>query len=389
MDLLAPAVKNKAESFLKVKGENQMLNKLVEMSRKYGKNPEYVLAGGGNTSCKDKDFLYIKGSGTSLATIEAEQFVKMDRSKLNLMWDKKYSDNEAEREAQVLSDMMASKAPGNESKRPSVETLLHDIFKQTFVLHVHPALVNGITCAVKGKEAVEKLFPEAIWVEATKPGYILADLCNRKMNEYRNKYNKEPDILFLQNHGIFVAADDIAEIDRLADFVMTSIKNEVRRVPDQVEKSACKKKVAEIKSELGKIYEGVCVFANNADIEKFAESSDSMKPLIKSFTPDHIVYCKAFPLYVENSDNLKADYEAYEKVNGFKAKIIFVKGVGMFAVGANEKEATIAKTVFFDAMKIAVYTESFGGAYPMTDELIDFIVNWEVESYRSKTSLGK
>jgi NAD(P)-dependent dehydrogenase (short-subunit alcohol dehydrogenase family) len=34
------------------------------------------------------------------------------------------------------------------------------------------------------------------------------------------------------------------------------------------------------------------------------------------------------------------------------------------------------------------YAESFGGFSPMRDELIDFIVNWEVESYRAKVSLS-
>jgi hypothetical protein len=40
--------------------------------------------------------------------------------------------------------------------------------------------------------------------------------------------------------------------------------------------------------------------------------------------------------------------------------------------------------LFNDALKIACYAESFGGGKPMTDELTDFIVNWEAEAYRSK-----
>ena len=55
---------------------------LVEYSNRYGKNPLFVLAGGGNTSYKTEDTLYVKGSGTSLATITEEGFVKMDRAKL-------------------------------------------------------------------------------------------------------------------------------------------------------------------------------------------------------------------------------------------------------------------------------------------------------------------
>ena len=147
---------------------------LIEMSHRYGSDPGFVLAGGGNTSYKTEDTLYVKGSGTALATISESGFVKMDRKKLSAMLEKKYSENEAEREAEVLADMMAAKCAGEEAKRPSVETLLHDLLPYKFVLHVHPALVNGITCARGGEAACRRLFPDAVWVGSTKPGYILA-----------------------------------------------------------------------------------------------------------------------------------------------------------------------------------------------------------------------
>ena len=82
------------------------LSTLVKMSNTYGSNPAYVLAGGGNTSVKDDTTLYVKGSGTQLATIKAEEFVKMDRAKLAGIWDMKFSSEEKQREAEVLSAMM-------------------------------------------------------------------------------------------------------------------------------------------------------------------------------------------------------------------------------------------------------------------------------------------
>ena len=48
--------------------ENE-LTALADMSNLYGSNPEFVLAGGGNTSYKNEDWLFVKGSGTALATI--------------------------------------------------------------------------------------------------------------------------------------------------------------------------------------------------------------------------------------------------------------------------------------------------------------------------------
>ena len=43
------------------------LDVIERISHKYGSDGNFVLAGGGNASFKDEDYLYIKGSGTSLA----------------------------------------------------------------------------------------------------------------------------------------------------------------------------------------------------------------------------------------------------------------------------------------------------------------------------------
>ena len=61
--------------------ENE-LAALAEMSNKFGSDADYVLAGGGNTSFKSDDCLFVKGSGTALATIKPDDFVKMDRRAL-------------------------------------------------------------------------------------------------------------------------------------------------------------------------------------------------------------------------------------------------------------------------------------------------------------------
>ena len=153
---------------------------LAAMSNKYGADADYVLAGGGNTSYKDSETLYVKGSGTALATIKPEEFVRMDRSLLFEIRTKQYSDVEAECEAQVLADMMAARREG-ETRRPSVETVLHDLLEWQFVLHLHPASVNGITCSVSGQATIARLFPNAVWVPNSKPGYTLAMLCMKAL----------------------------------------------------------------------------------------------------------------------------------------------------------------------------------------------------------------
>lgn len=356
---------------------------LAAMSNKYGADPAYVLAGGGNTSFKSDKNLWVKGSGTSLATIKAEDFVVLEREKLEAMWSVTYPEEEKAREAAVLSDMMAARVEG-ENRRPSVETLLHNLFPHQFILHVHPALVNGVTCGKEGKAAMQRLFPGAVWVDACKPGYILALECKTMMDAYKAEHGKDVDLLFLENHGIFFAGNSVEEVDTLATKVMDGLNAAVKRHPDLTEVECDAEKVSAAKAKLVALYgEGARVeFLSNKEILSY-------DPTTKSLSPDHIVYAKAKQLSVCEKCDLEAAFASFEAENGYKPKIVFYKGLGMFSCGMSENEAKTAGIVMLDAIKVVAYAESFGGVSPMPEFLIDFIINWEVESYRSKVSLSK
>ncbi len=358
------------------------LEALAAMSNHYGADPEFVLAGGGNTSFKSEKNLWIKGSGTSLATIKGGDFVVMDREKLAKMWDAKYPADEAAREAAVLQDMMNARIEG-ETRRPSVETLLHDLFPHPYMLHVHPALVNGVTCSTEGEAAMKRLLPDAVWVDACKPGYILALECKKCMDAYKAETGRDCDLLFLQNHGIFFAAEDVAGLDVLAERVMGALKAASPRTPNLEAIQVDLAKAEAVAAELRSLYGGETAFMANPEILSY-------DPATKSLSPDHIVYAKAKQLAIPaDGYDLKARFDAFTEENGYKPKIIFVEGLGMFACGTSQSEANTALAVMLDAIKVVAYAANFGGVSPMPEILIDFIVNWEVESYRAKVSRGK
>ena len=366
---------------------DQQLAALAAMSNKYGSNPDYVLAGGGNTSFKSEDRLWVKGSGTSLATIKAEDFVVLERPLLAEMWNAGYPKDEDAREAAVLKDMMDARIKG-ENRRPSVETLLHDLFPQRFVLHVHPAIVNGITCSKEGEAAMKRLFPEAVWVPACKPGYILALDCKKVMDAYKAESGRDCSLLFLENHGIFFAGNTAEETGALAEKVMATLNGAVKRQPDLSETEYDVERVVAVSPVLRALYgEGkpaTVKFFTNKEILAYDANT-------KSLSPDHIVYAKAKQLIIPadaDGDKIKALFDSFTAENGYKPKIAFVEGLGMFSCGMTMKEAVTAGIVMLDAVKVVAYAESFGGVSPMPDFLIDFIVNWEVESYRSKVSLA-
>lgn len=276
------------------------MKNLVSFSQKYGSNPEFVLAGGGNTSMKENGILYVKGSGCALATIQAENFVAMDLAALLEILNKQYPSTDKERESAFLADVMAARLPGEENKRPSVEALLHALLPYRYVLHLHPALVNGLTCAVDGEVCAKRLFPDAVWVDACRPGYILAKLI-------ADAIRPETNTVLLQNHGVFFAAETPEELDEMVQSMMEALTAEAGSLPE------------------------------------ILPPADISKP----FTPDQIVYC---------------------------------------GIGTTLPDTENARLLYKDAQKIACYAQKFGGPLPLSEELTNFITNWEAESYRKSQS---
>lgn len=111
------------------------------------------LPGGGNTSVKDEKYLYVKPSGVALAKIKPENFVKMDRALIEKIFTHDMPSDVAQREAIAKEFMMAAVCPES-SGRPSVEAPLHELIPFRYVVHLHPALVNGMTLCRKRRKSL-------------------------------------------------------------------------------------------------------------------------------------------------------------------------------------------------------------------------------------------
>ena len=135
---------------------NTDLQELVKISQYYGKDKRYVIAGGGNTSLKTDDRIWIKDSGLPLSTITEEGFSMMDREKLKKISTREYSKEPVKREQKILDDL--AEANLTKERRPSVEISLHDLINYKFVVHLHPAFVTGLLCGNDAGKYVDILF---------------------------------------------------------------------------------------------------------------------------------------------------------------------------------------------------------------------------------------
>jgi len=351
------------------------LSGIIRLSNTYGSDPELVLAGGGNTSVKDAETLYIKCSGTSLKTIDEDGFVPLNRALLEQTLTKEYPADDAGREAAFLKDVMAARAIPGETRRPSVEALLHHLFPQRYVVHLHPALINGLTCGREGQRRTKELFGDsAVWIPVIRPGFVLGKCCHSVMEAHQVQTGEPVSLAILENHGIFIAADTEEEIGAILETVVDTLKRAITVYPDQnftetIEPALMR----DLREKTGASH---IQFCTSPQILAFLQSRETARDLLVPFTPDQIVYCGAEPVYVTDFSQIEPD-----SIGG---KILLVENRGIFALGQSEKEAETAMLVFLDAVKIAIYAESFGGPQPLTEELIQFIVSWEAESYRQK-----
>ena len=386
----------------------RQIEDLIAISRKFGQDSRFVIAGGGNTSYKDENRLWVKASGHALATITEDGFAVLDRALLNEMGEKAYNEDTAIREEQVKNDL--SVACITKDRRPSVETSLHNCMGFAFVVHLHPTLVNGLMCSVNAEAACKEIFPDALYIEYTDPGYTLFKKVYDRIKAYKAEKGKEPQVIFLQNHGIFVGGDTTAEIEGIYSEVLGKLEAKVAALPegDTAVSETVTDVVPAIRQMLSRSGRGfktlkvtknalVDFFIDGCSVTSTGSVTDcpgksGFDKIAKPFTPDIIVYCKSSYIFIEaESDEeilkqAEEEIEAFVSGKGYTPKVLLIKGIGLIAVGDSSRNAQIITDVFTDAMKVAFYAQSFGGEHPMERAWIDFIDNWEVENYRRKVA---
>lgn len=386
----------------------KQIEDLIAISRKFGHDSRFVIAGGGNTSYKDENRLWVKASGHALATITEDGFAVLDRALLNEMGEKAYNEDTAIREEQVKNDL--SVACITKDRRPSVETSLHNCMGFAFVVHLHPTLVNGLMCSVNAEAACKEIFPDALYIEYTDPGYTLFKKVYDRIKAYKAEKGKEPQVIFLQNHGIFVGGDTTAEIEGIYSEVLGKLEAKVAALPegDTAVSEIVTDVVPAIRQMLSRSGRGfktlkvtknalVDFFIDGCSVTSTGSVTDcpgksGFDKIAKPFTPDIIVYCKSSYIFIEAESDEEILKQAEEKIEafvsgkGYTPKVLLIKGIGLIAVGDSSRNAQIITDVFTDAMKIAFYAQSFGGEHPMERAWIDFIDNWEVENYRRKVA---
>ena len=405
------------------------LETLAYRSNLLGADRAVANFGGGNTSTKAKekdhagrevDVLWVKGSGTDLATIRAEQFtgLKLDQV-LPLEERGEMSDEE-------MVSYLAACQLRPDMPRGSIETLLHAFVPYPHVDHTHPDAINMICCAEGGEELARECFgEEAVWIPYIRPGFTLSKQVGEAV---RN--NPSARFILLAKHGLVTWGGmheesygrTIEAINRAAEFVASRAGEPFggraveplspeRRVALLAEvlpalRGALSSGSEEATHKILRVdytSEGVLEFVCGRDSKDLSQ--------VGAACPDHLVRTKVKPLWVdfdverEGAEELKAklregieryrrEYEAYYARNRESnpqgdapmfdpnPRVVLIPGVGLVGAAHNAKEATLSRDFAYRAINVMRGAHALGGYISLTEEESYAVEYWPLELYK-------
>lgn len=382
-----------------------LLGEMIELSRSFGADPEFVRAGGGNSSFKADGVLSIKPSGTSLAMLTKESLIALAIEPLLGLLEADATPGLTPGSDDVLRIAESARLSPSDGHRPSVELLFHALLPEPIVLHTHPTTINTLTCSVGGGElAAQILGDRALWIPYTDPGLPLARAIRDARSAYAQRTGRTPArAILLQNHGLIVGGDTAAEIDGLSHEITARIAEHAAGRPafswgvvERLEGALGGDIVAALRTAIGRLLTAdssprAVVFDDSPLAVGVAGSELGHRfanggPL----TPDQIVYAGSWPLVVETipadggaaAAALEAALDERATRDVDPPVIVLVAGLGLFAVGDTERQADTARKLYIDGLRIASGAHQLGGVRPLAPAERQFIERWEAEAYR-------
>jgi len=322
-----------------------------------GKDKLLVQGAGGNVSWKEANKMWIKASGTWLAdALENNIFVPVD-----LVHLKKAI-------AEKNFDITPVVVDGNEM-RPSIETILHALMPQDIVVHIHAVEVLSYLVRADYIEEFESKIPsEVTWtnVEYARPGEELAQAVYDALEN-----GPQPDVVFLQNHGIVIGAGSIEEIEEILAKVLTSLK------VSHVEPELIEREIAPVVANGSVSY----VPIQNVKLQQLALNKKLFGQLAANWAmyPDHVVFLGAEPFTYDSVYELSQ----LNKAQQLLPQLIFVKNVGVFTKDEVTPAVMEQLDCFYEVLKRQNEDDNVN---TLTFQQIGHLLNWEAEEYRKNIS---
>lgn len=376
--------------------ENDPLGMRVYTSQLLGQSKELVLHGGGNTSVKIDNTLYVKGSGWNLDTIEKPGFSPVDLGVLLEM-----ATRESLSDTQMVAEQRAAMSDQS-FPNPSIEAILHAIIPYVFVDHTHADAVVTLTNTPNGRELVQKLYGERMLIiDYVMPGFELAK------HIYEITRNLDWDSrsgMILMHHGVFTFDDNAQRAyEKMIDIVTVAeayLAEHVTLACGDCDGKGDKSIAEAVGIEASKL-RGCELFPLLIDSPRAQLFSilPNLESLVKrgGLTPEHVIRIKPFPAIIDDNvtqgiERFAQEYRAYFDTNATSEHICLdlapryavIKGLGIVVLGKDEKESRIIGEIVKHTITAILSAEQLGGWGSLTLSQMFEMEYWELEQAKLK-----
>ena len=368
-----------------------LLGRCLYASRLLGSDESLVLPGGGNTSVKRElagggrqEVLWIKGTGHSLATVEAASFCPLQLSALRPLLDDRQLDDDAMMRALRLA-MLDAAAPA-----PSIETLAHTALPHRYVFHAHPDAVLAVTSVPGGAAVARRVFGRRFAVVPwAAPGQALARAVGAAAGEARAG---ELRGMVLLHHGVITFADDAADawnaLRECVDRALATMRTTRRHLPKSRRVRAAEPWTAADREALQREVErlaGRPIFVTLD--ESPAARALAAIPLVSALVRRgplmacSVARTKRTAAVVERPADLHAalarfaaDYRAYFRrfaagraltMRDAAPRVVIAPGAGVFTCAETAAEAAALRDIMRHALPAMLLAEELGGYRPL------------------------
>jgi len=376
---------------------NTPMQMRVYTSQLLGQSEDLVLHGGGNTSYKDADTLYVKGSGWNLVDIEEPGFAPVDLAVLQEM-----ATRESLSDTQMVAEQRAA-LRDPDAPNPSIEAILHAIIPFAFVDHTHADAVVTISNTPDGKEKLQKIYGNNILIiDYVMPGFILS----------KEIYAKTQGIdwstlegIILLNHGLFTFDDNAKKSYEKHIELVT--KAETYLSQNTLLPTRCDTK-HEIKQDyLDALSDEVAKLRGTSITTVVLDTPEactlSLLPHLENIlmagelTPEHVIRIKPFPAIISGDINnsLQAFINQYQHYFDtysneehvcldLAPRYAIIRDFGAVVFGKDEKEAKIIADIVAHNIKAMLIAEQLGGWKSLSQADMFAMEYWELEQAKLK-----
>jgi len=402
--------------------QQNALDQLVYRSNIIGADRRVCNWGGGNTSAKTvvKDFrgrdvevMYVKGSGSDLASMKAGNFTGLRMDDIRPLFEKDEMPDE-EMVAYLVNCMIDVKHP-----RASIETLLHAFLPFKHVDHTHPDSIISLCCADNGKELAKEIFGDRfVWVPYIRPGFKLS-----KMIAEGVLANPNAELVLMEKHGLVTWGETSEEaysqtikiISEAEAFIEARVNTATlfggakhQALPADVRRSIAAQVMPTIRGAVSDAKKMILSFDDADDVLAFVGGERSPKlSQVGAACPDHLVHTKVVPLFVDwtpNADDVeglkailkesvaayKEQYKAYFERNKNEGDVMFepaprvilIPGVGMINTGKSWAMSQVSGALYHRAIAVMRGATALGEFVSLSENESYNVEYWPLELYK-------